>query len=313
MTLALAHPFDEELLPNIVGKGPYVCADLHEWRGRRFHLPMGDPRLQAIHEGGPAPSPPWDNLVGAVRWWLEHRDWMDFLRPDSPGHRDKLQERALYLDHWGQHITPGARVLDLGGGIGRFTQWLLQQDCSVELVDPDLRSLWTAVSHAAGGPGRLDVHWTTGQRLPDLSPVDVALAVEVLCYVADPEVVLQGIRRVLRPGGVLLVSVEAQYGWAMGPDVAMGSLPALLGDGVVHVPRDRWVRTYDENAFRSLLSDWEILTLLPTHYVLSGPFEIAAGELGIEQVREWEQRLREHPITGPLNRAWTAVVRNDGG
>ena len=89
----------------------------------------------------------------------------------------------------------------------------------------------------------------------------------------------------------------------------LSDLHLVLDDGVVHVPRDRWVRTYDEAAFRQLLSGWEILTLLPTHYVLSGPFELAAGPLSIEQLRTWEQRLRDHPVTGPLNRAWTAVVR----
>lgn len=312
MSLAAARPLDEDALPALTGAGPFSCADLNGWRGRKFMLPPGDSRLPEIQAGGPAPEPAWDNLVGAVRWWAEHPDWMNFLPPESPGHRDKMMERQLYLDHWAPHVENGCRALDLGGGIGRFTQWLLGQDCAVELIDPDLRSLWCAVTHAAGGPGALDVHWTTGQQLPDLAPVDVALAVEVLCYVADPEAVLAGIRRVLRPGGLLLVSVEARYGWAMGPDAAGGSLAALLGDGVVHVPRDRWVRTYGEADVRALLADWEIIALVPTHYVLSGPFEVAAGDPSLEQVRDWEQRLHADPITKPLNRAWTAMARYSG-
>jgi 2-polyprenyl-3-methyl-5-hydroxy-6-metoxy-1,4-benzoquinol methylase len=310
MTLALARPIDDEVLPRLTGDGPYACADLADWRGRRFLLPPTDLRLSAIHEGGDAPEPAWDNLVGAARWWSEHNDWMNFLHPDSPSHRDKLLERQLYLDHWGSHIPSGARVLDLGGGIGRFTQWLLQQDCTVELADADLRSLWCAVSHAAGGPGSLNVHWTTGERLPELAPVDVALAVEVLCYVADPGAVLRRIRDTLRPGGTLLVSVEAQYGWAMSPGAASGSLSALFTDGVVHVPRDRWVRTYDEAAFGALLDGWEILDLVPSHYVLSGPFEMAAGDAGIDEVRAWERQLAANPVTRPLHRAWTAIVRH---
>jgi SAM-dependent methyltransferase len=313
MTLAKATIPGRKNKPRLRGPGPYACTELAPFRGVEFDLPPGDRRLRPIYDGGSATAPEWDNLVGMTRWWSEHTSWMNFLDPDSPGYHDKRLERQLYLDHFGQYIQGGNRVLDLGGGIGRFTQWLLEQDCSVELVDPDLRSLRCAVGHAAGGPGRLDVHWTTGAHLPEIEPVDVALAVEVLCYVSDPMAVLNNIRRVLRPGGMLLVSVEAQYGWAMSTDVADDTLEDLLTEGIVHVPRDRWVRTYDEARFRALLQGWEIVTFLPTHYVLSGPFELSAGEeADMDKIRDWEARLRAHPITGPLNRAWTAVVRNTG-
>ena len=103
--------------------------------------------------------------------------------------------------------------------------------------------------HAGGRPGRLDVHWTTGERLPAIAPVDVVIAAEVLCYVPDPAAVVAAVRPLLKPGGMLLASVEARYGWAMGPDVAEGSLDALFGDGIVHVDQDRWVRTFDEDDF----------------------------------------------------------------
>jgi len=312
MSLADGRPLDGEPLPVLPDGPPYPCVGLAGWRGTRFDLNPGHPALREIHEGGAGTGGAWDNLVGARRWWLEHPDWMDFLHPDAPGHRDKLQERTLYLDRWAEHLPARSRVLDLGGGIGRFTQWLLDRECDVELVDPDLRSLWTAVDHAVGRPGRLDVHWTTGDCLPSVGPVDVVLAAEMLCYVEDPAAVLAAVQGVLRPGGILLVSVEARYGWAMGPDVLEGMLPALDGDGVVHRAGDRWVQTYTEAAFKSLLSDFEIEQIVPTHYVLSGPFERVAGQMDIEGVRRWENHLRSDPATRPLNRAWMAVARYRG-
>ncbi len=235
---------------------------------------------------------------------------MDFLQTDSPAHAAKMLERQLYLDRWERWIAPGARVLDLGGGIGRFTQWCLDRGCDVELVDPDLRSLRRAVTHAIGRPGRLDVHWATGESMPQLSPVDVVIGAELLCYVEDVPRVLANIRRNLKPGGTFLTSGEARWGWALAMDVPPGTLGMLLDDGVVHIPGDRWVRTFTGESFREALCDWEIVEILPTHYIWSGPFEDAAGTLDVDEVRRLEARLRENPVTGPLNRAWMAVLRS---
>jgi SAM-dependent methyltransferase len=280
--------------------------------GVSFELPPGDPRLLELHDGGPAPTPPLDNLVGAVTYWHEHPDWMEFLDPSSPSYHDKMVERALYLDFWHDHLpAPGSRVLDVGGGVGRFMAWLLEQSCSVELVDPDLRSLWRAVSYAAGKPGFLDVHWTTGECLPALEPVDCVVAVEVLCYVEDPVRVLRNLAQVMKPGAPLLLSVEARWGWAMGADVHEGSIADFFGDGIVHVPGDRWVRTFEQDDLLDLLEEagFELVALQPSHYALSGPFEMAAGELTVEEALLLEERLRAHPVSRGLNRAWMAVAR----
>ena len=238
---------------------------------------------------------------------------MAFLDPDSPVYRDKQLERELYLARWRAHLptAPGTRVLDLGGGIGRFTTWLLQQGLTVELVDPDLRSLWRAVSHAAGLPGALDVHWSTGEHLPELAPVDVAILCEVLCYMEDPARALARVASVLKPGGLLLASVEARWGWAMSADALAQSIEGFFS-GVVHVPGDVWVQTYTEERFRALLSaEFEVLEVVPSHYAFSGPFELASdvSSLSVEEALSLEARLRAHPVSAPLNRAWMAVAR----
>lgn len=288
---------------------PYACASLHAWAGVEFELPAGDPRLVDLHEGRAEPTAPLANLAGAYVAWRDWASHMDFLDPESPARAVKLLERDLYVARWDRYVAPGCRVLDLGGGIGRFTTWALDRGCDVELVDPDLRSLWRAVAHAVDRPGRLDVHWSTGERLPDLAPVDVVLAPEVLCYAEDPARVLHQVRRVLRPGGVLLFSVEARYGWAMAMDAPAGTLPALIGDGIVHVPGDRWVRTYTREQLLAELQEWSVEVLVPSHYIPSGPLEDAAGPLGLDALLQWEARLAEHPVLRPLNRAWIGVAR----
>ncbi len=295
---------------------PFACAELQAWVGVSFQLPPGDKRLLAIHKGEgeeeAEQSPPLDNLRGAVKYWDEHPEWMDIHDPDSPSHHDRMLERELYLRRWGPHLPAGQRVLDLGGGVGRFTRHLLERGGEVELVDPDLRSLWRAVSHSVGLPGRLDVHWTTGEKLPTLPRVDTALLCEVLNYVEDPAAVLARVHEVLRPGGALLVSVEARFGWAAALDAHDDTLEAFFEDPcVVHFPGDRWVRTFTREAFHNLLTEagFEVEFIEASHYVLSGPFELAAGELDAETMFRYEDRLREHPIAGPMNRAWIGIAR----
>ena len=288
---------------------PYACEALDNWSGAAFWMPPGDVRLADLHDGGDSPSLAMDNLQGLVRAWAEHPEWLDFLDPSAPNHADKMLERALYIHHWQGALPTAGRVLDLGGGCGRFAAWLLDQGLDVEVVDPDLRSLWRTLQHAAGRPGRIDLHWTTGEHLPDLRAVDAVVAAEVLCYVEDPGRILDNARRLLKPGGRLLCSVESRWGWASALDAHAGTLDALLGDGVVHVPGDVWVRTFTQDALRELLADWEIESLIPTHYVPSGPFEAVAGDLDLDLVLAAEERLRATAELRHLNRAWMAVAR----
>ena len=313
MALSDARAADGAPAPPLPAGPPYAAAELGPWAGFAFDLPPTDPRLRVLHDGGASDSPPLDNLVGVARAWQEHPEWLDFLDPAAPNHDDKLLERGLYLHHWAPFLpAAGSRVLDLGAGTGRFTAWLLDRGCEVEAADPDLRSLWRLVQHAAGRPGALDVHWTTAERLPELAPVDAVVATEVLCYVEDPRAALDAIRRVLRPGGVLLGSVEARVGWVSALDVAPGTLEAWLDDGVVHVPGDRWIRTYDAEDLRRLFDGWTLEALVPTHYAASGPFEAAAGPLDLEGLLALEDRLRKHPIASTWHRAWLFAAHPNG-
>ena len=231
---------------------------------------------------------------------------MDFLDPSSPVHARKELERAIYLRDWASFVPAGARVLDVGGGIGRFAVWCLDRGCSVVLIEADPESLARAVAHT---DGRIDAHWTTAEKMPAVDGFDVAIASELLCYVESPQLVVEEIRQRLRPGAVLLASVEARNGWVAASDVAAGSLEAWMGDGIVHVPGDRFVRTYDRASFEGLMEGFETVSLRATHYVSSGPFEHAAGLLSVEDALRWEDRLAEDPRAADWNRAWTGVVR----
>src|SRR5687768_16750625 len=179
---------------------------------------------------------------------------MDFLDPRSPIHGLKRLERDLYLHHWRAWLD-ARTVLDVGAGIGRFACTFLDRGATVHAVDADLESLRRLVWHAAGRPGKVDVHWSTVHVLPEVE-VDLAVASEVLCYVPDAVSALRGVASRVRPGGTVLLSVEARYGWATAQDAPAEAIEAALGgEGVVSLPGDRWVRTYDRERVEQLLTD----------------------------------------------------------
>jgi SAM-dependent methyltransferase len=290
------------------GSGPFPAVDLVPFVGEPFLLPCGDPRLREV--GRPVAA----YLDGARKAWDDNPEYMDFLDEDSPIWDLKRAERDLSLHRWAPHLAPGARVLDLGCGIGRFTTWLLDRGASVWGVDGDLESLRRCAWHSAGRRGRLELAWTSLDALPDTGPLDAVLASEVLCYVPNALEVARALAERLVPGGAFLLSVEARYGWAVAEDAPQrGGLEAALGeDGVLDVPGDRWVQTYSEEQVRALLTaaGLEVVVVEPTHYLPDGPLERVAGETwDLEALLRAEERCRRHPVWGPLNRLWTAVGR----
>ena len=96
----------------------------------------------------------------------------------------------------------GRLVVDVGCGTGRFTQALQQQGARTVGVDLDPGMLTVAAERAAGP-------WLVADaaRLPfGDQAFDLAVAVTVLEFVADPGRVLAELARVTRPGGRVVVA-----------------------------------------------------------------------------------------------------------
>jgi SAM-dependent methyltransferase len=295
------------------GTSPYPCDDLFPLVGELFELPCGDPWIfdEDAHARG--------YLDGAVRAWEEHPGWMDFLSPASPAYELKQAEQDLYKHWWSAYFNPkqmsAMRVLDVGCGIGRFIMPFLNEGASVFGLDPDLQSLRMCVNRAAGRPGKLDLFWTTAKKPPTIEPVDIIIACEVLCYIDEPLKALQALTKLLKPGGVLLISVEARFGWAASSDASAATLKsALTEESIIDLPGEMWTQTYSQEQLTDLLQQagLQVQTLVPTHYIPDGPLENAAPEgLDLDTLLELEEQCRQHPIWAPLNRIWTAVASKD--
>jgi len=105
---------------------------------------------------------------------------------------------------------PAPLVLDVATGTGRLPRVLLHQpafDGQIIGLDLSRRMLREAVRGTARFADRITFLWQDARHLPfDDDTVDAVTCLEALEFTPDPRAVLAELVRVLRPGGVLLVT-----------------------------------------------------------------------------------------------------------
>ena len=134
--------------------------------------------------------------------------------PEFVGPRHELRERLL-LDLF-RSARPGPTVLNAGAGQGTFSLRLAQRGFDVTSIDDSAAVVDVLRTRL---PGPIELADVTAMPFADES-FDAAVLGEVLEHVPDDAGALSEVARVLRPHGVLAVSVPAN--------------PARFG------PSDRW-------------------------------------------------------------------------
>ncbi|MFZ5824572.1 MAG: class I SAM-dependent methyltransferase [Bacillota bacterium] len=159
-------------------------------------------------------------------------------------------EFALTMRALGRHLEDSSRILDVGGGPGRYAITLAQQGHRVTLLDLSAANLAFARQKAAELGVELEsvVH---GNAL-DLSrfepaSFDAVLLMGPLYHLLEPEERERSVRealRVLKPGGLLAATIITRYAGlrdiaAHEPEElleAMDRLEELFRTGVVRLP-----------------------------------------------------------------------------
>jgi ArsR family transcriptional regulator len=125
-------------------------------------------------------------------------DW-DSLRATMFGPRSDLAGTLALLD-------PTAVVGDLGCGTGALSAALAPHAARVHAVDASPAMLRAASARLAGCPNVV-VQEGSIESLPLAdAALDIAIVMLVLHHVADPKRALREVRRVLRPGGRVLIT-----------------------------------------------------------------------------------------------------------
>jgi 2-polyprenyl-3-methyl-5-hydroxy-6-metoxy-1,4-benzoquinol methylase len=133
------------------------------------------------------------------RPWLVHQFGTEFL-PAIPEIHARLQ------------ASPPARVLDVACGVGWASIAIARAypNVVIEAIDLDAGSieLARAAARDAGVVNRIDFSAEDASALATRTPYDLAVIVESVHDMSQPVEVLASVRRVLAPGGSLLVADE---------------------------------------------------------------------------------------------------------
>ena len=142
------------------------------------------------------------------------REWERLERPS-----DGAVEFAVTTAALGRHLPPSSRILDIGGGPGRYAIWLAERGHEVVLADlsPELLEIARAQVAAA----RASVTEVVEADACDLSrwpatSFDAVLSLGPFYHLVEPadrDAAARELARVVRPGGFVFVAAIARLAY----------------------------------------------------------------------------------------------------
>lgn len=204
--------------------------------------------------------------------------YVEHFKPEegrNPLRRLYAAKRADVVAGVRSSLARGGAVLDIGGGPGRMAV-PLAADYQVTLCDISSEMLSIAQRAAAEAsipPGNLEVRRLDAGRplpFPD-SSFDRALCIDLLVHLEQPVSLLTELRRVLRPGGEVLVDMSNRSPWwmlryprSLGRDP--GRWPSTWRAGGVPPEWQGSVRHYSYREYRMMLAAGRFETLREWRY-----------------------------------------------
>lgn len=112
------------------------------------------------------------------------------------------------------------RILELGCGHGHAAVGLALRGARVTAIDNNVRQLRAARELAINHEATVEFHQTQLAELAFMTAdqIDLAISVTSLCFVDDIDRVIRQVHRVIKPGGLLLISLPHPAALCADPD-----------------------------------------------------------------------------------------------
>jgi S-adenosylmethionine-dependent methyltransferase len=177
------------------------------------------------------------SVVRAYYAGFGEREWERLERPSDGAVEFLVTTAALE-----RHVLPSSRVLDIGGGPGRYAIWLAERGHDVTLADFSPELLRIAREKVAESPAAARVTSIVEADACDLSRWDDASFDAVLCLgplyhltaASERDAAVNELARVLLPGGFAFAAVM--------PRLTFLKRTISLADERHHLLNDGWVR-----------------------------------------------------------------------
>jgi hypothetical protein len=213
------------------------------WRGNPQAFALVKGVLSGVEHGGAAGDP-----ERCVAGWAEAFDRLARAAPEGGvalyalGNPDLLraatEEVVARMEGWGL-LGPGARVLEIGCGIGRFVEALAPRVAEVSGLDIS-DGMVERARERCGGLGNVTLEVSSGRDLGGVGDraVDLVLAADVFPYLVQAGLAgrhVEEAARVLGPGGHLLILNYSYRGNAQEDCREVGELAGRHGFEVRHM------------------------------------------------------------------------------
>jgi SAM-dependent methyltransferase len=228
-----------------------------------------------------------------------HEEWIENYRnPEAEAFADTLVDGALGLSR----LPKGSTILDAGCGTGTNSRRLARAGYRVTGVDFSEFALREATAESAG----LDIDFRRGDltalSFPDRS-FDAVFCFGVLMHIPELEKALDELVRVLKPGGVLMLSETN----ASSPEMLAFRLYWKRNDKVRVVRKSCGIETWIETSDGPLLARKLFIPWLTRHLAARGlRREHRVGALLTELYIYFGARPIKSALHG-LNRLWFAL------
>lgn len=312
-------------------KSAILCKlrQLEEDRLIRVDLPCESSDLLTLDKGGDeqkklcAKKPALWNVAAYESEWLEHPEYNDFMQPSSPVFHLKSFQAEIYanllqkqLANLGQH----SRILDAGAGVGRMVPRLSATGSRLDIVDSSAQALKTAWRVLCQrNVARYDIHRADASDLSflDNNTFDLCLALELLCYLHDPEAAAGELFRICNHGGNVAISVENKTGSILGDrNLSIEDIASLCDSDTLSVPGYCHTKYYSRESAAGLAENagFKVISVTGCHFLADGPFGALATEASLshpekrKRLFELEQICRSLGFIEKTARAWLVIA-----